>query len=469
MTLLNQDEFCAAVERALVKAEHDPLRPTYHFRAPAQWMNDPNGTVFRNGIVELFYQFNPFADTFGKMHWGHARTKDFLTWEHHPVALAPQHAWREDECWSGCCTTTSSEGPLAIYTSIEGVSGGPMPNTIRLARGSEDFVEWVQEEEPVLRISDVPESVRNDWRDPYLFTANGTHFMVVGAVLRGEKEQPTVLLFKALDSSLRRWEYAGRLFDADEECTFPECPNFFELDGKWILIVSGKRPVEYHGGSFSFVALHFDVERSGVIDYSSEFYATNTIVDDSGRTVLFGWIRGFPKGRGWNGCLALPRAVRLAQDGSMLQAPVRETEKLRQHRFEIPSERLCDREIILNDASVLNLELQLSFCLGENASIDLEFGNEADVVFRVTFDCRVLRVGGINVALREDLGSTHSIRLFTDRSVLELFADDGRYCATRVVESLVSCSRLRIRTSGSVEVTELVYWSMGRLEFVRKW
>ncbi len=34
------------------------------------------------------------------MHWGHARTKDFLTWEELPVALTPGLSYDGGGCWS---------------------------------------------------------------------------------------------------------------------------------------------------------------------------------------------------------------------------------------------------------------------------------------------------------------------------------------------------------------------------------
>ena len=39
----------------------DPYRPAYHFLAPINWMNDPNGTIFWKGRYHIFYQYNPMA------------------------------------------------------------------------------------------------------------------------------------------------------------------------------------------------------------------------------------------------------------------------------------------------------------------------------------------------------------------------------------------------------------------------
>ena len=77
----------ASIEKAMKKAKGSPQRPVYHFRPPAQWMNDLNGCIFHEGYYHVFYQHNPYDDVWGHMPWGHARSTDLISWEHLPLAL----------------------------------------------------------------------------------------------------------------------------------------------------------------------------------------------------------------------------------------------------------------------------------------------------------------------------------------------------------------------------------------------
>ena len=69
------------------------FRPRYHVSVPFGWANDPNGTIYFNGMAHLFYQHYPHKPEWGPMHWGHVTTEDFVHWEERPTALWPDRPY----------------------------------------------------------------------------------------------------------------------------------------------------------------------------------------------------------------------------------------------------------------------------------------------------------------------------------------------------------------------------------------
>jgi beta-fructofuranosidase len=108
----------------------DSSRPQFHFRPAAGWLNDPNGPLFWRGWYHVFYQHNPFGETWGNIHWGHARSRDLVRWEHLPIALAPLADRGERHCFSGCAAIAGNDRPVLLYTSI----GRASPNNGRRCR-----------------------------------------------------------------------------------------------------------------------------------------------------------------------------------------------------------------------------------------------------------------------------------------------------------------------------------------------
>ena len=69
--------------------------------------------MFADGHYQLFYQHNPFADEWGHMHWGHARSRDGVRWEHRPIALWPSLEEGEEHCFSGCIHVVRGKQDIA--------------------------------------------------------------------------------------------------------------------------------------------------------------------------------------------------------------------------------------------------------------------------------------------------------------------------------------------------------------------
>ena len=163
---LHDEKLNARIRSAQARSTADPRRPVFHFCSPAQWMNDPNGTISFQGYYHVFYQFNPYGDSWDHMHWGHARSRDLLSWEYLPIALYPDQSIREEHCFSGCVALDRNGRPMLFYTSVP-YDVDSNPHTQRAAVGDQDMTEWSRVEKPVLTVnSPGTPRIKNDWRDP---------------------------------------------------------------------------------------------------------------------------------------------------------------------------------------------------------------------------------------------------------------------------------------------------------------
>jgi len=424
----------AAVEAAREVAEGDWRRPAYHFRPVAQWMNDPNGTVYHDGWYHVFYQHHPFDAHWGPMYWGHARSRDLVRWEHLPIALWPSKELDETGCFSGCAAVNGRGEPMLFYTSVSHGRGPDGKMVMRkpfeqwAAVGDAEWKTWRKHPgNPVLELMTpgLPE-MREDWRDPFIFQEGGRTFMVVGMCGAGTP------LFEAEDEGLEKWAYQGLMSDISAEC-----PNFLKVGQKWLYLCSPFASVEYFVGDFSLETLKFTVEGHGLLDGgeggNGRFYASNVLYDAAGRCVLFGWVVG-PHGPGWAGCLALPRELWVDEGGLPRQRPVVELEALR-GEMALTEGTLQDAQMEVQAPQGNRLELRARFYRRGDAGCGLQFvWAETGAMAEMSFGAEGCRVLGVERDMRLQEDEALEVRVFLDGCVMEVFAGDGRLAVAKVVE-----------------------------------
>lgn len=443
----------ASVQAAAAKAAADPRRPRYHFRPPANWMNDPNGTIYHNGYYHLFYQHNPYGDLWGHMHWGHARSRDLVHWEHLPIALWPSHELGEEHVFSGCAAVTGDGRPMLIYTKVGPGERDRRPaNEQWAALGDPDWITWEKHPaNPLLSLENHGgPPFEGEWRDPYVFQVAGRTFLVLGGAY---DETAAVALYEAEDTSLARWRYHKLLYtEPRRQLRFFECPNFFPVGDTWVLLTSPYRPVEYVTGDFDLAGLTFTPVTRGILDpgYSetsvANFYATNTLYAPDGRCVVLGWVKEWEGGRGWNGCLALPRVMTIGPDRRPRQAPIAELEQLRAAQVSTGAAstaqrdpaagRVDRRHLAVDRLADPQVEVHLVLDPGNTARSGILFkGSAGDgKSLAISYDRQTLLVDGVPAPLSLAPGEPLDLRIFLDRSVVEVFTTDGRLALTHIME-----------------------------------
>jgi beta-fructofuranosidase len=434
-----------ALERQAARASACPLRPRFHFLPPAAWMNDPNGTLFHDGWYHLFYQHNPYRARWGRIHWGHARSRDLVRWQHLPIALAPAGGLRERHCFSGCCAIADDGTPTILYTRIGLASLASRASRWAdqcAATGDAELRSWRRHPGNPVLDERVHGGLRlRHWRDPYVFRDGDGWGMVIAASLAGER-RGRVMLYRSAD--LLAWRFQGSLCEGPEDGGRGwECPNYFPLDDRWVLLVSPYERVRWSIGDFRNGRHHAVAE--GVLDHGRALYATNTWRDAAGRTIAAGWVD--VRGDGWAGCLSLPRELRLAGAGALASEPVAELARLRREarRCELrvgPGERALADAVFAGEC--VELVAHGAIEGAEELGFELRDGGARHRI-ALDFRARSLAVLHERAALPPEMDARGaSLRAFVDRSLVEVFAG-GRLACTAVLPRRPGGGPLEIR------------------------
>ncbi len=321
--------------------------PAFHVTGGIGWINDPNGFAPYKGEYHLFYQYYPYDVKWGPMHWGHVKTKDFIRWERLPAAMAPDMEYDKDGCFSGSAVETPDGRHLLMYTGVRNVrrKNGKVESFQTQCIAIGDGVDYEKYPlNPVIRSEDLPEGGSvHDFRDPKIWREGETYYAVMGN--RTEDGSGSILLYKSQDA--KKWEFVSRIASCHNQYgKMWECPDFFRLDGKAVLMVSPQEMrslgLEFHPGNANVCLIgamdeqanHLLRENVQAVDYGLDFYAMQTLETYDGRRVMIAWMQNWEtvgshlQNQRFLGQMTLPGELNF-KHGRLYQTPVRELENYR--------------------------------------------------------------------------------------------------------------------------------------------
>lgn len=392
-----------AILMQIQTSEPDSLRPQFHFSAPKGWLNDPNGLAYFRGEYHLFYQHNPFGTEWGNMTWGHAVSKDLLSWKHLPNALEPDAS---GTMFSGSAVVerTGSTPTLALlYTAAGGTSeaskGAKFTQGLATSQDGRTFAKYSGN--PVLPL------IEKENRDPKVIWHEPSKAWIMALYL----DQDRFALFNSPD--LRAWTKTAdvRVPDASE------CPDFFELQvegskvRKWIFWTANGR---YLVGDFDGKVFKADGPPLDSVFGENDYAAQTFSNEPKGRRIQISWMRGgkYP-GMPFNQQMSLPRELRLigTKTGPRLSFhPISELSKLRWRK-------IAARQAIGNVPELL--EIRGQFRRDRNVSVGL--GDQT-----ITYSAldQTIRCMGRSAGLFGDRPDV-DIAVYLDRTSIEIFVDQG--------------------------------------------
>ncbi|MCI8638170.1 MAG: glycoside hydrolase family 32 protein [Coprococcus sp.] len=467
-------------------------RPDFHLTPRTGWMNDPNGFSYYKGRYHLFYQYYPYESRWGSMHWGHAVSSDLLHWEYLPCALAPDEAYDRDGCFSGSAVELPDGRQLLMYTGVlkeheeRDIYREVQTQCIAVGDGV-DYEKY--EQNPVLDQRDIPAgSSRFDFRDPKIWRkVDGTYACVVGN--RPADGSGQILLYDSADGF--HWKFKNVLVsNQDRFGKMWECPDFFELDGKWVLLTSPQdmRPegFEYHNGNGTLCLIGDYDEGAGKfvethnqsIDYGIDFYAAQTVLAPDGRRIMIGWMQNWDAcsmrspDEPWFGQMSLPRELFL-KNGRLYQRPIRELDAMRRDKVEYRDVTVSG-VVKLNGIKGRKVDMELTVRPGDEEELyqkfAVRFAQNDTCYTSLSFRPResILKVdrkfSGSRRAIihqRRSLVKTENgelkLRIILDCFSVEVFVDDGKQVMTATMYTEQEADDISFFANGTANIDIVKY------------
>ena len=452
------------------KLAADPYRPAYHFVSPESQLNDPNGLCFWRGRWHLFYQgyppdeFPAPADIFRRrQHWGHAVSDDLVHWRDLPYAI---HPGVERMCFSGG-TVVEEKQVVAFYPGIDAgqmvaVSKDPL------------LLNWE-------KIGGGP--VRCPTGDSCIWKEGDSYLGLVGANLVSSK-------------NLLEWTTPGEFLEGNP---FPlgdasACPNFVPIGNKHLFLsFSHTMGGQYLLGDYNPASHRFKPYAQGRFNHGTVspggVHAPSAAADGKGGVVNILNINDGKLSDDWDQIMSLAQRLTLGPDSQLRIEPVEAVASLRAELRQVGETRLpANQEVVFDSIRGNSLELaveidpQLSRWLQLNVLRSPNAEEQTSITF-YNFDRKLsiwYQTQGV-VCLDSTRSSTSPdvwirpperavmerkdellrLRVFVDRSVVEVFVNEKLYLAMRVYPGRQDSVGVSLRSQGQdALLKKLDAWQM---------
>lgn len=461
-------------------SNREKYRPAYHHTPLYGWMNDPNGMFYKDGVWHLAYQWNPYGSKWQNLSWGQSTSSDLIHWTHQADAVLEPDGIGMIFSGSSAIDSTNSAGfgknaVVAMYTSAAA-------SQVQSLAWSEDggYTYKKFPGNPTL-------TLESEARDPNMFW-------------NSEKKEWVLLLAHALDHEMliftspdmKEWTLQSKFGQGlGAQDGVWECPDMFQLpvegtgEKKWVLLcnlnpggIFGGSATQYFIGNFDGKTFTPDLDVHGKVptkwlDYGKDHYATVSFSDaPGGRRTVIGWMSNWQYASvvptmQFRSANTLPREMGIfrGNDGQFYvsSTPSPELVALRDRIFKsvnnttvgtkaqkyaIPE--LCEILMTIDPAKADSVNLMLSNDSGEYVEMVYDVKKGA-----LSFDRRQSGIvdfsqdfPAITYAPTHSADGKVSLRIFIDRSSIEVFGNEGRFVMTNLVFPNKPYSTLSLTADG---------------------
>ncbi|MDX5649730.1 sucrose-6-phosphate hydrolase [Clostridioides difficile] len=423
---------------------NDKYKPLFHIHPQHGLLNDPNGLA------------------------------DFVNWNREDVALIPIESYESHGAYSG--NAIEVDGKLHMYyTGNIKYSAEDRYAYQNLAIMDKDGKITKYENNPI--VSEIPKGYTGHVRDPKVFKRKDKYFMLLGAQTSDKKG--VIIVYESKNSI--DWNFKGELNvkNIDEDFGYMwECPDYINIDEKDILIFSPQGVeskgfdyqniynVVYAIGNMDLDNLTFQIDIMKEMEKGFDFYAPQTFIKES-QIILFAWAGMgevlYPTDKNkWAHCLTVPRKLNI-KNNKLLQMPVDELIKLRYDETSGQNTIKNNINIIENDENVYELNINiknidsnkfgLELLSSQDEGVKLEFNKVGNTV---TLDrSNFKKVFGVEYGTNRkeyiNIDENTNIKVLADRSILEIFINDGEVVFTSRIFAKENSNQIRVYSDKIVE------------------
>ena len=423
-------------------SNREQYRPIYHHTPAYGWMNDPNGMFYKDGVWHLYFQHNPFGSQWENMTWGHSTSTDLVHWTFEGDPVQPD-VWGAIFSGSAVVDKENTAGfgkdaVVALYTSA---AESQIQSMAYSTDNGKTFTKY--EGNPVIT-SNVP-----DFRDPHMFWNEEIKKwnMILAAGQHMEIYTSDNLKEWKLESSFGA-EYGnhGGVW---------ECPDLMKMKvkgtdkEKWMLICNinpggpfGGSATQYFIGDFDGYKFVCDTkpEVTKWMDYGKDHYATVTFDNaPDGRHVAIAWMSNWQYAnlvptKQYRSCNSIPRDLGLFEyDGDIYCSVLPSPEMTAARKTKKPGKAITEAcELIVNPKRDVTI-ITLSNDKGEEVvmkydakakTFSMDRTNSGKMDFSTDFPA---------VTEAPTFGKISQLRIFIDKSSIEVFDAEGKMAMTNLV------------------------------------